>query len=61
MIGKMWDEVSSDDFACRPKITNIEPSNKIETAKGDVTISCRATGIPHPEVNAYSGTFDINL
>ncbi|KAG5321043.1 SLIT3 protein, partial [Pseudoatta argentina] len=51
MIGKMWDEVSSDDFACRPKITNIEPSNKIEAAKGDVTISCRATGIPRPELS----------
>ncbi|KYM95669.1 PREDICTED: uncharacterized protein LOC108780121 [Cyphomyrmex costatus] len=51
MIGKMWDEVSSDDFACRPKINNIEPSNKIEIAKGDVTMSCRATGIPRPELS----------
>lgn len=52
MAGKMWDEVSSDEFACRPKITAIGPATKIEMGKGDVTLSCRASGVPRPEVNA---------
>ncbi|XP_036143904.1 uncharacterized protein LOC105837447 [Monomorium pharaonis] len=52
MAGKMWDEVNSDEFACRPKITAIGPAMKIEMNKGDdVTLMCRATGIPHPQLS----------
>lgn len=54
MAGKMWDEVSSDEFACRPRITAIAPATKIEMGKGDVTLSCRATGIPRPQVIIFS-------
>lgn len=51
MAGKMWDEVTSDEFACRPKIITIGPNTKIETSsRGEVTFSCRATGIPRPQV-----------
>ncbi|XP_072750026.1 uncharacterized protein Kek5 [Anoplolepis gracilipes] len=51
MAGKMWDEVTSDEFACRPKIITIGPSPKIEMGRGDVTFSCRATGIPRPQLS----------
>ncbi|TGZ31990.1 uncharacterized protein Kek5 [Temnothorax longispinosus] len=51
MAGKMWDEVSSDEFACRPKITAIGPATKIEMGKGDVTLSCRGSGIPPPQLS----------
>lgn len=54
MAGKMWDEVTSDEFACRPKIIAIGPATKIEMGRGDVTFSCRATGIPRPQVIAFS-------
>lgn len=54
MTGKMWDEVDSDEFACRPKITVIGPATKIEMGKGDVTLSCKATGIPRPKVIVLS-------
>lgn len=50
MAGKMWDEVTSDEFACRPKIITVGPASKIEMGKGDVTLSCKATGIPRPQV-----------
>ncbi|KAL0126015.1 hypothetical protein PUN28_004832 [Cardiocondyla obscurior] len=50
MAGKMWDEVSSDEFACRPKIIAIGPATKIEMGK-DVTLSCKASGIPHPQLS----------
>lgn len=51
MAGKLWDEVSSDEFACRPKITNILPDSKIEMGKGDVTLSCKASGTPRPQLS----------
>ncbi|XP_020293729.1 amphoterin-induced protein 1 [Pseudomyrmex gracilis] len=50
MAGKMWDEVSSDEFACRPKIIFIGPATKIEMGKGDVTLSCKASGVPQPQL-----------
>lgn len=51
MAGKMWNEVLSNEFACRPKILYVGPATKIEMGKGDVTLSCKASGIPQPEVN----------
>ncbi|XP_050448362.1 leucine-rich repeat-containing protein 24-like isoform X2 [Cataglyphis hispanica] len=51
MAGKMWDEVTSDEFACKPKIVTISPGTKIEMRRGDVTFSCRATGIPRPQLS----------
>lgn len=54
MVGKMWDEVDSEEFACSPKITVIGPATKIEMGKGDVTLSCKATGTPRPKVMALS-------
>lgn len=54
MTGKTWDEVESDQFACRPKIIVIGPATKIEMSKGDVTLSCKATGIPRPKVIVLS-------
>lgn len=53
MAGKMWNEVSSDEFACRPKISAIGPTNKIEVDRGDVTLWCKASGIPRPQVIAF--------
>ncbi|XP_067215340.1 uncharacterized protein [Linepithema humile] len=50
MAGKMWDEVTSDEFACRPKIVAIGPASKIEMGKGDVTLTCKASGIPRPQL-----------
>lgn len=60
MAGKMWDEVTSDEFACRPKIIAIGPTSKIEMGKGDVTLSCKATGIPRPQVTASARIFRSN-
>ncbi|XP_029171967.1 leucine-rich repeat-containing protein 24 [Nylanderia fulva] len=51
MAGKMWDEVTSDEFACRPKIIAIGPATKVEMGRGDVTLSCKATGIPRPQLS----------
>ena len=51
LAGKMWDEVSSDEFACQPRIKTIIPSGKIQVRNGDdATLNCQATGIPPPRV-----------
>lgn len=52
LAGKMWDEVSSDQFACQPRIKTIIPSTKIVQAEyGDnVTLNCLAVGIPQPQI-----------
>ncbi|XP_029036672.1 uncharacterized protein LOC114872988 isoform X2 [Osmia bicornis bicornis] len=50
LAGKMWDEISSDEFACRPEIFTIGPSVKMEFARGNVTFWCRASGTPQPKL-----------
>ncbi|KZC14383.1 Reticulon-4 receptor [Dufourea novaeangliae] len=50
LVGKMWDEISSDEFACRPDIS-IGPYMKIEIGKGNVTFWCQASGIPRPQLS----------
>ena len=54
--GKMWDEISSDEFACRPEIFTIGPSVRVEVGKGNVTFWCRASGIPRPQVRWCTST-----
>lgn len=52
LAGKMWNEVDSNEFACRPRITTIGPYTHIEVVTGDtVTMWCHATGIPAPELS----------
>ncbi|KAI4491653.1 hypothetical protein M0804_003045 [Polistes exclamans] len=50
LAGKMWDEVTSDDFACRPEIFAIGPTGKLEIGQGDAKLWCRATGTPRPQL-----------
>ncbi|XP_046970645.1 uncharacterized protein LOC124537788 [Vanessa cardui] len=49
--GKLWKELDSSDFACRPSI--IYPSTKTTLRSSDtnVTLSCQVDGNPLPEVN----------
>ena len=56
LAGKMWDEISSDEFACRPEIFTIGPSVRVEVGKGNVTFWCRAAGIPRPQVRWCTST-----
>ncbi|CAD6227278.1 GSCOCG00006065001-RA-CDS [Cotesia congregata] len=50
LAGKGWDEVDSDEFACRPKILSIGAYPQIGV--GDtVTMWCHALGIPRPQLS----------
>lgn len=51
--GKKWDEVSSDEFACQPKIETIIPSSKtVQVEIGEsIKLNCLAMGIPRPRVH----------
>ncbi|XP_063992572.1 amphoterin-induced protein 2 [Diachasmimorpha longicaudata] len=52
LAGKMWNEVDSDEFACRPKIISIGPYNQFDTITGEtLTMWCRAVGIPRPQLS----------
>lgn len=46
---KYWNEISSDEFACRPQL--VLPSSSVAVSPGgNVTLSCRAAGDPPPSV-----------
>lgn len=57
---KMWDEVQSDHFACRPEILFTGPSSRIEVGPGDVTLSCNVSGTPLPQVTWIHRTRILN-
>ena len=51
LAGKKWDKVSSDQFACPPRIKTTIPSARKIVEKGDdVTLNCLAVGIPRPRI-----------
>ncbi|XP_012268244.2 amphoterin-induced protein 1-like [Athalia rosae] len=47
---KMWDDIATDEFACRPKILYTGPAPRVEVGPGDVTLSCNVSGTPLPQV-----------
>ncbi|RZF46013.1 hypothetical protein LSTR_LSTR006779 [Laodelphax striatellus] len=49
--GKHWNDVRSDEFACRPVINWPPVGTRIEAEGEDVTLTCRVTGDPKPAVN----------
>lgn len=52
LAGKMWDDVNSDEFACRPKIISIGRHSPRDSEPGDsVTMWCHAAGIPRPQLS----------
>lgn len=50
--GKPWSEISSDNFACKPRIVHPRTNvNKRVDAVGDnVTLTCRISGSPQPNI-----------
>ncbi|XP_051172531.1 uncharacterized protein LOC127288873 [Leptopilina boulardi] len=53
LYGKKWDEVSSDEFACQPRIQTIVPSSRqVHVESGEsVRFDCLAVGIPQPRIH----------
>lgn len=49
--GKLWKELDSSDFACRPSIVYPSTSTTLRTSDSNVTLSCQVNGNPPPEVN----------
>ncbi|KAL1129919.1 hypothetical protein AAG570_012863 [Ranatra chinensis] len=46
---KQWNEIDSEEFACKPQIT-WPPPGSVLTAETEVTLSCHVNGNPPPEV-----------
>lgn len=52
LANRMWTDVTSDDFACKPQIV-FPPPEKVTTIEAfgeEVTLSCKVIGNPAPEV-----------
>ncbi|XP_049878348.1 uncharacterized protein LOC126375462 [Pectinophora gossypiella] len=49
--GKLWKDLDSSDFACRPSIVTPSSSTTIRSSDTNITLSCQVDGNPLPEVN----------
>lgn len=49
--GKLWKELESSDFACKPSIVYPTTSTTLRTSDNNITLSCHVNGNPLPEVN----------
>lgn len=50
--GRRWTDLESSDFACRPRIINPPNSNtEVEASSENVTLFCKVSGDPRPDVN----------
>ncbi|KAJ2941084.1 hypothetical protein O0L34_g10316 [Tuta absoluta] len=49
--GKLWKDLDSIDFACRPSIVYPTSSTTVRTSDSNITLSCQVDGNPLPEVN----------
>ncbi|XP_045520356.1 uncharacterized protein LOC123711694 [Pieris brassicae] len=49
--GKVWKELDSRDFACRPSIVYPSVTTTIQSGDNNITLSCQVNGNPIPEVN----------
>ncbi|CAG9572006.1 unnamed protein product [Danaus chrysippus] len=49
--GKLWKELDSSDFACRPSIVYPSTKTTLRSSDTNVTLSCLVNGNPLPEVN----------
>lgn len=49
--GKLWKELDTNDFACRPSIVYPTNSVTVQTTDTNITLACEVNGNPLPEVN----------
>lgn len=49
--GKLWKELDSSDFACKPSIVYPSASTTLRTSDINITLSCQVNGNPLPEIN----------
>lgn len=48
--GKLWSELLSEHFACRPKILAPHAGASIDASSENITLTCRIRGSPTPDV-----------
>lgn len=48
---KLWKELDSSDFACRPSIVFPSTKTTLRSSDSNITLSCQVNGNPLPEVN----------
>ncbi|BFF99893.1 uncharacterized protein DMAD_00025 [Drosophila madeirensis] len=58
--GKLWSEVPSENFACRPRILGTIRSF-FEANQDNITLPCRIMGSPHPNITWIYNKRPLNL
>lgn len=60
--GKLWTDIPSENFACRPRIILPRDGSTIDATNENITLACRIKGSPKPEVSwTYNGhSLDVN-
>lgn len=48
---KLWNELDSSNFACRPTILEPAPGATVKSYDENVTLTCKVVGNPNPEVS----------
>lgn len=48
---KLWNELDSSNFACRPTILDPVPGATVKSYDENVTLTCKVVGNPNPEVS----------
>lgn len=48
--GKLWSEVPTDNFACKPRIIQPRPGTSVDASTENVTLTCRIRGSPKPDI-----------
>lgn len=59
--GKLWTEIDSDQFACRPRILVPTAGAFMDAYTENVTLTCRIKGSPTPDVTWYYNKQLINV
>ncbi|XP_028026415.1 amphoterin-induced protein 1-like [Bombyx mandarina] len=49
--GKLWNELDSSNFACRPTILEPLPDSTVRSYDENVTLTCKVVGNPPPDVS----------
>lgn len=57
---KLWKDVDPDDFACQPRIIKPVNNDYLKKTDREVTIFCRAKGVPIPEISWFFNKKPLN-
>lgn len=58
--GRLWSELTPENFACRPRIIQPAVDQTVEAASDNLTLTCRINGSPSPQIEWFYQRRPIN-